>query len=46
MNRRGKMRKGGEEVRPRPCISGEIPQPDSEMKNDGEIETQAFTFQD
>lgn len=37
MNRRGKMRKGGEEVRLRPCISEEIPQPDSERKNDGEI---------
>lgn len=37
MNRGGKMRKGGEEVRPRPRISGEIPQPDSETKNDGEI---------
>lgn len=31
------MRKGAEEVRLRPCISGEIPQPDSERKNDGEI---------
>lgn len=31
------MRKGGEEVRPMPCISGEILQPDSETKNDGEI---------
>lgn len=46
MNWRGNMREVGEEVKLGPRRSAEMPQPDSETKNDGEIKRRRLLHQD